>query len=218
MNSLDIALVMGVTLAMVPFTGVLLALTPYLMRRGEVFAVTVPSAAQHDPTIKNMKRQYAGIIMVVTVLLSAVGLWCAASGNEAGVIVVLVVGMLALCAGSYALMLYYRAKTKAYKREQGWQAKAQETVAVIGESTDEVPRAIPLSWNLLYIPVVLLTLVIGVVGYPYLPDMVPMQSDFAGNVGRWEPKGPGIVLFPVAVQVFMAVCFVFSHWMIMRSK
>ena len=37
---------------LVPTVGILMALTPFLMRRGEVFAVTVPTAAQTDPFVR----------------------------------------------------------------------------------------------------------------------------------------------------------------------
>ena len=47
---------------LVPTVGILMALTPFLMRRGEVFAVTVPTAAQTDPFVVALKRRYAAIV------------------------------------------------------------------------------------------------------------------------------------------------------------
>lgn len=217
-STFDPTAVMLLLVLLVPLTGILLAATPYLMRRGEVFAVTVPTAAQRDPYLRQLKRRYAAIMLVATTVLALAGAASVLAGSQTGLMAVLAGGLLALCAGSYALMLRYRSKVRAYKREQGWQAAAQEAVAVVGEDAPELPRAIPLAWNLLYLPVVLATLAIGVVTYPDLPDMVPMQVDFSGTVSRWEPKGPGIVAFPVLVQAFLAACFAFSHWTILRSK
>ena len=105
---------------------------------------------------------------------------------------------------------------QAYKRSQGWTAEAQEAVAMVGEQP--VPRAISLKWSLLYAPVILVTVVIGIVGYSSMPDMIPMHMGFDGTVNRWEPKSPGIVAFPVIIQVFMAGCIMFSHWTILKSK
>ena len=210
------ATMLAFTVALVPLTGIMTIVTPFLMRRGEVFAVTVPSSAQRDPYLRSLKRRYALIMGAVTAVLTAAGVAAALAMNEAAIMVVLLVGTLGLLLGGYALMLRYRAKTKAYKREQGWEAQVQETVAVVGEA--DAPRAIALSWNLLYVPVILVTVAIAVVGYPHMPDMIPMHASFDGTVNRWEPKSPGIVAFPVIIQVFMAGCIMFSHWTILKSK
>lgn len=210
------ASMMLMMMLLLPVTGVLMAVTPFLQRRGEVFAVTVPSSAQRDPYLRSLKRRYALIMGAVTAVLTAAGVAAALVMNEAAIMVVLLVGTLGLLLGGYALMLRYRAKTKAYKREQGWEAQVQETVAVVGEA--DAPRAIALSWNLLYVPVILVTVAIAVVGYPHMPDMIPMHASFDGTVNRWEPKGPMVVAFPVLMQLFLAACMVFSHWTILKSK
>lgn len=211
-----VASMMLMMMLLLPVVGVLMAVTPYLQRRGEVFAVTVPTAAQRDPFLRALKRRYALSMGAVTVVLTAAGVAAALAMNEAAIVVVLLVGTLGLLLGGYALMLRYRAKTKAYKREQGWEAQAQEAVAVVAEA--DAPHAIALSWNLLYIPVILLTVGIAVVGYPHMPDMIPMHASFDGTVNDWAPKGPMVVAFPVLVQLFLAACMVFSHWTILKSK
>ena len=75
-----------------------------------------------------------------------------------------------------------------------------------------------LAWNVVYVPIVLITLAIGLALYPSAPDMVPTHFDFAGNVNQWTPKGPALIAFPLLFEVFMAACFIFSHWMTIRSK
>ena len=68
-------------------------------------------------------------------------------------------------------------------------------------------------------PVVLGTLALGLSLYPAMPDMLPLHADFAGNVDSWEPKTlASAVGFPVAFELFMAVCFTFCHWMILRAQ
>ena len=143
MEGIDSTLIMLVTSLIVPFVGAFMAATPYLMRRGEVFAVTVPTSAQGDPFVKALKRRYAAIVGGATAVLTAVGLGCAMAGAAGGVMGTLVVGSLALTAGGYGLMLAFRAKMVAYKRERGWEADAQEAVAVVGEQP--VPHAISVS-------------------------------------------------------------------------
>lgn len=216
MDSTGMFLTMATLVLLLPIVGFFMAATPYLMRRGEVFAVTVPTSEQGDPYLVKLKRRYAVIVSLVTLALTALALLFALTGDGSGALAVTIAGTLVLCTGGYLLMLRYRAKTRAYKKDRGWSAPAREAVAAVGE--EQVPRAISLKWNLLYLPVILVTLAIGIVGYPGMPDLVPMHADFAGNVNRWVEKGPGVIATPLLVQLFLSVCFMFSHWTIARSK
>lgn len=212
------AIVLLCILLLIPFTGVLMAITPYLMRRNEVFAVTVPPAAQTDHFVKQLKRRYLYSMFGVTAFLTGLALISAFACDQTVFLIVLVVGALVPCIVGYALMLRYRSKMQMYKRAQGWFAETHKSAAVVGENSADAPHAISLSWNVLYLPIIALTLIVGIITYPQLPDMVPMHSDLAGNVNRWVPKSFGIVAFPVVIQLFMSACFVFSHWTIIRSK
>ena len=216
MEGFDTSVIMAVTSLLVPIIGAFMAITPYLMRRGEVFAVTVPTSEQGDPFVKGLKRRYALIVGAATALLTLAGFACAAAGNVNGVLGVLIVGSLGLTAGGYALMLAFRSKMVAYKDAHGWVADAQESVAVVGEQP--VPHAISLKWNLLYLPVMAVTFAVGAIGYAHMPDMIPMHMDFNGTVNDWAEKTPLILWMPVLIQAFMALCFTFSHWTIARSK
>ena len=80
------------------------------------------------------------------------------------------------------------------------------------------PRAISLKWNVLYLPVMALTVLVGIVGYDQMPELVPLHMSFDGTIDNWVNKTPLIILMPVAIQGFLALCFVFSHWTITRSK
>lgn len=216
MEGFDPTVMMFITTLLVPVIGAFMAMTPYLMRRGEVFTVTVPTSEQGDPFVKGLKRRYAVIIGAATVVFTLAGFAFALAKNAGGVLAVLIASSLALCVGGYALMLVYRAKMNAYKNEHGWVADAQESVAVVGEQP--VPHAISLKWNLLYLPIMVITLAVGAAGYASMPDLVPMHMDFDGTVNRYAEKTPLILWMPVLIQAFMGLCFAFSHWTIARSK
>ena len=181
-----------------PVIGAFMAITPYLMRRGEVFTVTVPTSEQHDPYVVGLKRRYAAIVGSATAVFTVIGFASAAMGNAGGVLGALIVGSLAVTAGGYALMLAFRAKMSAYKAKRGWTADAQESVAVVGEQP--VPRAISLKWNLLYLPIMAITFAVGAVGYVHMPDMIPMHMGFDGTVNDWAEKTPLILWMPVLIQ------------------
>lgn len=203
-------------IALLPCTGFLMAATPWLMKGRECFAVTVPETAQADPRLRAFKRRYSLIVAVFTLAVTALGVAFAFAEYMAGIVVVLSVGILLLCLGGFALMLYFRRKVMRIKNAEGWQAVAQEHVADTGVYT--MPKVPGLAWNLLYIPVLLVTLVAVVLAYPHMPDMIPMHSDFSGNVNSWSPKSPATAAFPLWIQLFLAAAMVFCHWTILRSK
>lgn len=210
------ATMLAFTVALVPLTGIMTIVTPFLMRRGEVFAVTVPDTAAHDPHLRRLKRRYALLMATLTAVLTAVGAFGAFTGDAGLALAVLCVGMLLLCIGSYGLMLYFRSKVRSYKKEQGWQASARESVAVVGDAP--VPRAVSLKWNLLYLPVIAVTLAIGAVGYAQMPDLIPQHMNFQGEVTEYMEKTPFTILVPALIVAFVAACMAFAHWTILRSK
>ena len=59
------SLLLGMLGLMLPVTGILMALTPYLMPKRECFAVTVPDGAVNDPYLRKLKRTYLVAMLVL---------------------------------------------------------------------------------------------------------------------------------------------------------
>lgn len=224
----DSLILMVFLVAIIFLSGALLAATPWFMKKGECFAVTIPESAQADERFLAFRKRYAAAVLTVT-LICAVALGAVSSVtlgkmgsavdsdslNAILVAAIVVAAMIPLVA-SFALMLHYRKRVEAIKREEGWKAERDEAVALIGFEEAPVPPS--LAWNVVYVPIVFITLAIGLALYPSTPDLVPTHFDFAGNVNQWTPKGPALIAFPLLFEVFMAACFIFSHWMTIRSK
>ena len=224
----DSLILIAFLIAIVFLFGALLAATPWFMKKNECFAVTIPESAQADVRFLAFRKRYAAAVLAVT-LICAVALGVvsnvvlgkmSSAADAASLNTILVAAIVATATipliASFALMLHYRKKVKAIKREEGWKAERDEAVALIG--FEEAPAPPSLAWNVVYVPIVLITLALGLALYPSTPDLVPTHIDFAGNVNQWTPKGPALIAFPLLVEVFMAACFIFSHWMTIRSK
>ena len=224
----DSLILMVFLVAIIFISGALLAATPWFMKKGECFAVTIPESAQADVRFLAFRKRYAAAVLAVT-LICAVALGVvsnvvlgkmSSAADAASLNAILVAAIVATATipliASFALMLHYRKKVKAIKWEEGWKAERDEAVALIG--FEEAPAPPSLAWNVVYVPIVLITLALGLALYPSTPDLVPTHIDFAGNVNQWTPKGPALIAFPLLVEVFMAACFIFSHWMTIRSK
>ena len=224
----DSLILMVFLVAIIFLSGAILAATPWFMKKNECFAVTIPESAQADVRFLAFRKRYAAAVLAVTLIcavalgvVSNVVLGKMSSAADAASLNAILVAAIAATAtipliASFALMLHYRKKVKAIKREEGWKAERDEAVALIG--FEEAPAPPSLAWNVVYVPIVLITLALGLALYPSTPDLVPTHIDFAGNVNQWTPKGPALIAFPLLVEVFMAACFIFSHWMTIRSK
>lgn len=224
----DSLILMVFLVAIIFLSGALLAATPWFMKKGECFAVTIPESAQADVRFLAFRKRYAAAVLAVTLIcavalgaVSNVVLGKMSSATDAASLNAILAAAIVAAAtipliASFALMLHYRKRVKAIKREEGWKAERDEAVALIG--FEEAPAPPSLAWNVVYVPIVLITLALGLALYPSTPDLVPTHIDFAGNVNQWTPKGPALIAFPLLVEVFMAACFIFSHWMTIRSK
>lgn len=216
MSTTEMTIVFILLICIIPVEGIMAALTPWLMKGRELFAVTVPESAQADPRLRRMKTRYTLVISLFTAVLTALGVIMMCADNPDGLFGVIVIGSLLLVACSFVLMLFFRSKVMRIKQEEGWTAVVQEQVSVtLGE---DAPRPLSFKWNLLYAPVILFTLVFGVATYSLMPDAVPMQVDFNGNVTTWADKSPLLILLPVLIQLFLAAVFMFSHWQILSAK
>ncbi|MCL2655189.1 MAG: DUF5808 domain-containing protein [Coriobacteriia bacterium] len=203
-------------LVIVGFTGVLLGITPMLLKHSEVFAVTVPPVEFHSPELKSMRLRYCALTLAATAVALIVTAICLAISENA-FFIAYTASTLALVVVSFALYLFFRSRVRALKEERGWAAQPGATVsAVITPASVKKPPSI--WWNLLYVVIVAVTLVIGIVYYPHMPAMVPMNTDLAGKVIRYAPKSFGVLLFAPMIQVFFGVIMTFVFWMIGRAR
>ena len=207
---------------LVLLTGGLLAITPWLMRRNECFAVTIPADKQNDERLVALKRSYSKTMVVITgalALAEAVALFflmrLPSGVSDAALATIVSLGVLVPLVLSFALMLRSRRRVQALKAAEGWHAVSQQTAALIAEG--EAPRAVSLAWNLLYLPVVAASMVLAYALYPSMPDVIPMHMNFAGEVDSFASKS-SVFAYPLLISAFMALTMAFCHWTILRSK
>lgn len=204
---------------LIPLTGIMVAVTPYFQPKGEVFSVSVPTSAENDPAVRGLKRRFSVVVLAAAAMFTVAAVACGFAGSESKAMVFIISGsfVVPVFVGG-GMIIASRSRMMKMKKERGWTAEPRQSVAAIGEDSDLVPRGISLKWNWAYVPIMVITAIIAVVGYDAMPDMIPMHIDFAGNVTDVSQKTPMVVAFPVLFEAFMAVCFIFSHWSALRSK
>ncbi len=214
MDASTVSLV-AIAALIVPLVGIIAAMTPWLMRGNECFAVTVPASAQSNPEIKRLKRSYSVWIGALTLVLTVIVVFLLLFGDPTAALVALTAATLALTGGSFALMLLYRRRVQRLKERLGWQADSNVRSTVVGE---EMPVPLSLWWQALNLPVIAITVAIGVMGYASMPDLIPIHMGIDGQVNDWAEKSPFVVMFAPALQLFLTVVLAFCQWAILRSK
>lgn len=214
--------VMGVLIAMVPLCGILLAITPWLMRKSECFAVSVPESSRNDERLRAMKRRYLIVMLAITALCTivVVGTCTGIDQNPALFTAVYIAAAMIPQVAGFGLMLYFRSKVQLIKFDENWVSAKDVQIrsAVIGEEEAEAPQAISLLWNLLYVPIIVACVVVPLLGYDQLPSQIPMHAGFDGEVDSYADKSVLAIMFPAFLNAFLAVCFTFSHLAIKMSK
>lgn len=210
-SSTTISIAFNITLATcLLLPGLFTVAMPWLTPRGEAFAVTVPALVSKDPRVRRLRAGYATAVLALTFLCLAMGLWAGAN------IAAFVGASLALPTAGFLGMLVCRQRVLALKKSEGWQVEeAHSATALLPGSA---PAPLPLRWNLLYVPIILATVALIVALYPTMPEQIPMQAGFDGQVNSWADKSPLSVAFPLAMQLFLAVIMIVCHAGILMSR
>ena len=219
MPAIETQIILVAFAMLIPLTGIMVAITPYFQPKGEVFSVSVPTSVENDPAVRRLKRRFSVVVLAAAAMFTVAAVACGFAGSESKAMVFIISGsfVVPVFVGG-GMIIASRSRMMKMKQERGWTAEPCQSVAAIGEDSALAPKGISLKWNLAYVPIMVITAIIAVVGYDAMPDMIPMHIDFAGNVTDVAQKTPMVVAFPVLFEVFMAVCFVFSHWSALRSK
>lgn len=86
------------------------------------------------------------------------------------------------------------------------------------KNANTTPKAVSPKWCLLYVLVLAIVAAVLAWGYDKMPDVIPIHTDFRGEVNDWIPKGPQVFTLPLGVISFLALCMTFCQWTMAREK
>ncbi|WP_062351371.1 DUF1648 domain-containing protein [Bacillus kwashiorkori] len=196
---------------------IITAITPYITRKTESFGVSIPSELYSNPTIASYRKAYAiqtsiigSIFFIMAIVLSDI------ISKEIWAIIFSVAIFVYMFIG---FLVYYQfhKKMKQLKAEQNWHQTKKETV-VIDTSFYQKKLTYSNRWFLIPLFMALISSAYSFMNYDKIPNQIPMQYDFSGEVTRWAEKSVGAVInFPL-LQLFMIGLFIFINIIIARSK
>lgn len=198
-----------------------LAFLPYITRKTELFGVSIPASESNSALLVAMKKSYRntslllGLLMLVSHVVSNM-----ADLTENQFVVVYTVLMSLYLLVMFIVYLKFHNKMKAFKSKQAWNNAGKEGGdAILIVDTDPIKSEVvsPL-WLLMYPLLAIITGLIVKGIWPTIPDQIPVNMDFAGNVTTWTDKSVGAIVAMLAVQWTMFIVFTIVYFIIRSSK
>jgi len=213
MNGIGFALLAIVTLPL----GVIITCMPYLTRRTESFGVSIEEKYFDDPEISAMRRTYATVTGAVSLLVVIASLIAAARLDEEQLGWLLPAAVGVMLAVHLALYLRFHFRMRAMKKQRGLVSAGMQQTVVDTEFYRE-KRAYSMAWFIPHLLVAAATAWICIAYYDDFPDRIVMQYGMDGTPTNVVDKSPGIVLFPVWIQLLMIAIFTVVNYSISASK
>ncbi|QTM97948.1 DUF1648 domain-containing protein [Sediminibacillus dalangtanensis] len=192
--------------------------TPYLTRKTESFGVFIPEDIYQDPRLKKMRRSYVYATGIISVLVMAGSFAIIQSlEGEEQVSLAIACGLVGYSVVSFFVYLVFHKKMKKLKAENKWTEQRRQQVTVDLHFDQK-----KVTWSNWWftVPYLLsfLTLLLTVFFYEQIPERIPMQYNFSGEVTNWADKTYRSVLMMPIMQIYLTSLFLFLNTMIAKAK
>lgn len=193
------------------------AFTPYITRKTESFGVTIPSDLYKHERIVSYRKQYAKYSLVIGLIYILLLFALSFSVSETIWIVIFTVGVFVYLIVTFLIYLHFHKKMKQLKEKEKWFEKRKQTVAVDLTFYNE-KKTYSNWWFTIPFLIVVAVTAWSYLNYDLIPDQIPMQYNFEGEVTRSIEKSPIALISLPLVQLFLIGVFVFTNIIIGRSK
>ncbi|WLD91707.1 DUF1648 domain-containing protein [Alkalihalobacillus sp. AL-G] len=211
----------GLLLVMLIFIPVMIALMfiPYWTRRTESFGVSIPQEIYHHTELKEMRKKYAALIGILSILVMLIFLICISfiGDNENTISLGLSIMVMLLIGGGFLVYLRFHNKMKSLKAAEAW-GKEKSSQVVLNTQFHNQKLTYSNLWFILPFAISLTMMMITLQLYDQIPDRIPMQYNFEGEVTNWTEKSYRSVLVMPIMQVYLTLLFLFINTMIAKAK
>lgn len=198
------------------FLVILLSCIPYLTRKTESFGVSIPKSLHQRTDFKTMRKRY----MLLLVTIGGVMLLSASISSfylpESGQSILFLVFLVTFICISFITYLPFHFRMKQIKIEEKWFQEAR-TSTFIDTNFHREKRSISTWWYLIPLSLILITIGLTILLYEYMPDKIPMHTDFFGNV-TYEKKTWSTALWMPGTQLFLLLIMFFTNYVLKSAK
>ncbi|MEW9677302.1 DUF1648 domain-containing protein [Lentibacillus sp. L22] len=192
---------------------------PYWTRKTESFGVSIPEEVYFHPEIHSMRKQYVwwmGIVGVITVgvfwLLSET-----VANKESTISISFSIIIIAYLVISFIIYLYFHRKMKSYKQAAKW-SEEQSQLVVVDTGFRNQKLTYSNIWFVIPFAITILTMIVSLTSYQQIPQQIPMQYNFSGEVTNYAEKTYRSVLLMPVMQMYLILLFLFINTIIAKAK
>lgn len=215
MNAISIFLLLAVLIPVF----ISLMFTPYWTRKTESFGVTIPEEAYYQPELKEMRKKYTlstGILSIfIIILFLLAGVYFGSNENTFSIFLSVLITIYLI--GSFLVYLKFHQAMKKLKDKEKWSGKKSQQIFV---NTQFRKQKLTYSnlWFIFSFIIAFATIIITFQSYQQIPEQIPMQYNFEGEVTNWAEKSYRTVLIMPIMQLYLTLLFLFINSMIGRAK
>lgn len=190
---------------------------PYWTRRTESFGVTIPQKIYPSAELKKMRKQYAGYTSIFALLLLIVLFALDWNVSEQVLGIQLSIIIILYLIVSFLIYLKFHLEMKKLKAKRNWNEGKSERLFISTNFYQDKLRYSNL-WFLISFFITFIVIFFTFKNYHLLPERIPMQYNFSGEVTTWADKSyRSALLFPV-LMLYMTLIFLFVNTIISWAK
>ncbi|MGO3751681.1 MAG: DUF1648 domain-containing protein [Peptoniphilaceae bacterium] len=192
-------------------------LIPNITRKNIFLGVKIPEDRFKTDEVKKIIKGYrVETIIVGAVLLIVSSVISYKFGNE----ILFGISILIYIVTLFLVYLRWNKKAKKLKKEMNWDKLGTNTVIIDTNFSKgiENEKVFSKKWMVIPLMIILINIFLSIYMYPSLPDKIPINWDFTGNISGWMNKSIwGALLMPLT-QLFIATIMYFVYYVIRNSK
>lgn len=192
---------------------------PYWTRKTESFGVSIPEEVYYRSELRDMRKKYTLSTGILSVFIMVAFLFTGAyfSSNENIFSIYFSFLIFIYLIASFLIYLKFHQAMKKMKEGEKWSKERFQQVFVNTQFRKERLTYSNL-WFILSFMIAFATIIITFQSYQQIPEQIPMQYNFAGEVTNWAEKSYRTLLVMPIMQLYLTLLFLFINSMIGRAK
>ncbi len=186
---------------------------PWLSRKNVLFGVVFGSGdIRKNPEAKSIVRRFVGLSAVLAAAPAIVFflLLAAMPGSDAQTAIHFMITIFALVFLAFIPFIIANRAIKALKETISDPNLVSDSITVeVGAGAERKRKPVSAAWFLILLAPVAVSVILAAVYYPSMPDPIATHFNAAGVADAWQAKSPGIVMFPITMQIILTAIFLF---------
>jgi uncharacterized membrane protein len=196
---------------------ILQILTPRITRRNILFGVKIPEDKMETEEVKKIIKGFRRetlIIGIPALILIFILVYYLEHIYILNISIFLYMGLL------FIVYLRWNKKSKELKEKNGWGHLGKGVVVVDMRFSRDKEKIVTISkkWFLIPIGIIIISTILSLKMYPYLPDKVPTHWNWKGNIDGYMDKSMFVALMMPMTQVLMTIVIYITYYFSMTAK